>query len=134
MSWDFAEAVPTVSRPATSKVRYECVEQVHRDVAGSHGSGQTQLADAAEHPLPDQTAEVWFTDPPYYDAVPYADLSDFFFVWLKRALPDHPLCEILRSSNPLTPRTREVVQDDARSTTAAPKDRASSRARWNGIR
>jgi adenine-specific DNA methylase len=30
-------------------------------------------------------------DPPYYDAVPYADLSDFFFVWLKRALPGHPL-------------------------------------------
>ena len=25
-------------------------------------------------------SRVWFTDPPYYDAVPYADLSDFFFV------------------------------------------------------
>ena len=28
--------------------------------------------------LPDQTARIWFTDPPYYDAIPYADLSDFF--------------------------------------------------------
>ncbi len=34
---------------------------------------------------------IWFTDPPYYDAVPYADLSDFFFVWLKRTIPGHPL-------------------------------------------
>jgi len=25
---------------------------------------------------------IWFTDPPYYDAIPYSDLSDFFFVWL----------------------------------------------------
>ena len=28
------------------------------------------------------------TDPPYYDAVPYADLSDFFYVWLKRSFGD----------------------------------------------
>ncbi len=38
---------------------------------------------------PMRRAHVWFTDPPYYDAIPYADLSDFFFVWLKRALPEH---------------------------------------------
>ena len=53
--------------------------------------GQVQIADAASLPVPDDAADVWFTDPPYYDAVPYADLSDFFFVWLKRALPDDPL-------------------------------------------
>ena len=39
----------------------------------------------------DQAAAAWFTDPPYYDAVPYAHLADFFFVWLKRVLPNHPL-------------------------------------------
>jgi len=36
------------------------------------------------NPMPDDTAQLFFTDPPYYDAVPYADLSDFFYVWLKR--------------------------------------------------
>ena len=51
---------------------------------------QTQCADAVRSPLPNDAAGVWFTDPPYYDAVPYADLSDFFFVWLKRVLPDSP--------------------------------------------
>lgn len=40
--------------------------------------GQTQVADACSSPLPDDSSKVWFTDPPYYDAVPYADLSDFF--------------------------------------------------------
>ena len=54
-------------------------------------TGQIEQADGTDHPLPDQAAGVWFTDPPYYDAVPYADLSDFFLVWLKRTLPDHPL-------------------------------------------
>ena len=69
---------------------------------------------------------VWFTDPPYYDAVPYADLSDFFFVWLKRTLPGH---QLLRNpfdpKNPLTPKDQEAVQDETkRVTTDAPKDRA----------
>ena len=32
---------------------------------------------------------------PYYDAVPYADLSDFFYVWLKRSLSDEPLFQDL---------------------------------------
>ena len=57
--------------------------------------GQVLQADAADHPLPDQSASAWFTDPPYYDAVPYADLSDFFLVWLKRTLPNDPLWEEL---------------------------------------
>jgi hypothetical protein len=76
--------------------------------------GQTQIADATKYPLPHDTASIWFTDPPYYDAVPYADLSDFFFVWLKRILPDHPLLrDPFNSENPLTPKAAEIVQNVA---------------------
>ena len=47
------------------------------------------------------------TDPPYYDAVPYADLSDFFFVWLKRTLGiSHPWL----GQRLLTPKEDEIVQ------------------------
>ena len=90
------------------------------------------LADAADHPLPDQTASVWFTDPPYYDAVPYADLSDFFFVWLKRTLPDHRLLtDPFDPTNPLTPKQREAVQDETKhSTMAIPRIASGSRRRW----
>jgi putative DNA methylase len=74
-------------------------------------SGQTQLADAAESPLPSESCHVWFTDPPYYFAVPYADLSDFFFVWLKRTLPGHPLLrDPYAPNNPLTPKERELCE------------------------
>jgi putative DNA methylase len=73
---------------------------------------QAQIADAASHPLPDETSAVWFTDPPYYDAVPYADLSDFFFVWLKRALPGHPL--LTRSLRPHEPAYAQAERSGAR--------------------
>lgn len=48
--------------------------------------GTATQASATHHPLPDDSADIYFTDPPYYDAVPYAHLSDFFYVWLKRSL------------------------------------------------
>ena len=51
------------------------------------------------------------TDPPYYDNVPYADLSDFFYIWLRRSLIDvHP--EVLRTV--LVPKTAELVADPFR--------------------
>ena len=46
------------------------------------------------------------TDPPYYDAISYADCSDFFYVWLKRALNDiYPI----NFSTPQTPKTEECT-------------------------
>jgi putative DNA methylase len=36
----------------------------------------------------DEKLDLIITDPPYYDDVPYAELSDFYYVWLKRALSD----------------------------------------------
>lgn len=49
-------------------------------------SGQTHQASADKHPMPNDIVQAYITDPPYYDAVPYADLSDFFIVWLHRSL------------------------------------------------
>jgi len=51
------------------------------------------------------------TDPPYYDAVPYADLSDFFYVWLKRSVGFLYL-DLFRT--PLTPKSAEIIQEPAR--------------------
>lgn len=49
-----------------------------------------------------------FTDPPYYDNVPYAGLSDFFYVWLKRSI-GHIYPELF--STPLTPKSEEVIEN-----------------------
>jgi adenine-specific DNA methylase len=108
--WDFAESTPFAGSTGDFKVQSEWLaEMVSQPLARP---GQVQLADATEHPLPDETAHVWFTDPPYYDQIAYADLSDFFFVWLKRALPGHPLLrDPFDPANPLTPKAREIVVD-----------------------
>jgi putative DNA methylase len=51
------------------------------------------------------------TDPPYYDNISYADLSDFFYVWLKRNIgflyPEH-------FSTPLTPKKQEAIMSTHR--------------------
>ncbi len=103
--------IPTGDHAANFGSAVEWVAKVVE--ASPHStSGHVQLGDAAAHPLPDQTAGVWFTDPPYYDAIDYAHCSDFFFVWLKRVLPEnHLLRDPFDPTNPLTPKTREIVVD-----------------------
>ncbi|RTH20142.1 DNA methyltransferase [Thermus scotoductus] len=125
MTWDFCEIDPLSEAPGNLLGALDWVARVVEAWPGSL-PGQVQLADATEHPLPDETAHVWFTDPPYYDAVPYADLSDFFFVWLKRARPGHPLLrDPFDPKNPLTPKAREIVQNERSETEEGrPKDRA----------
>jgi adenine-specific DNA methylase len=62
---------------------------------------------ATELPYPDEYFDAVVTDPPYYNSIPYADLSDFFYVWLKRMLYDiHP--DLF--STPLTPKGKEIVE------------------------
>ena len=51
------------------------------------------------------------TDPPYYDNIGYSDLSDFFYVWLRRTFAhDHP--ELL--STMLVPKAEELVANPYR--------------------
>ena len=63
-------------------------------------------ASATSLPYPDNYFDAVFTDPPYYDNVPYSYLSDFFYVWLKRSIGDlYP--ELFMT--PLTPKSKEIV-------------------------
>lgn len=112
MVWDFCE-INEFGDAATGG--YDgALDWVARVLDAWPGStaGQAQIADAAEHPLPDDAATVWFTDPPYYDAIDYAHCSDFFYVWMKRTLPDHALPQDpFEPFNALTPKGREMVVD-----------------------
>ncbi|HOS10638.1 MAG: DUF1156 domain-containing protein [Acidobacteriota bacterium] len=122
--WDFAEAVPWSDSSGNLDGAIDWTARVIEAWPGSN-AGQLQSADATQHPLPDEAAQVWFTDPPYYDAVPYADLSDYFLVWLKRALPGHPLLrDPFDPANPLASKIREAVQDETKRVNGRPKDRA----------
>ena len=121
--WDFAEVVVTADAPGNWKSAYSLLVDVV-GAARSTQPGQVQSADATKHPLPDEAATVWFTDPPYYDAIPYSDLSDFFLVWLKRTLPDNRMLrDPFDPDNPLSPKMAEAVQDKTKQVNGRSKDR-----------
>ena len=124
MIWDFTEANPLSVSSGNYIGAVEWGARVTEEPQAPH-TGQVQLADATAHPLPDEAARVWFTDPPYYDAIPYSDLSDFFLVWLNRTLPDDPLLrDPFNPDNPLSPKDREAVQDETKQRDGRVKDRA----------
>lgn len=82
MVWDFAESNPFAGAAGDPAEDLNWVAKVIEAlVPGAHG--EVTQADAA-----DRSFEGYLicTDPPYYDNVPYADLSDFFYVWLRRSL------------------------------------------------
>ena len=122
--WDFVEIDPFDVASWSLASSMDWVARVVEDMEWL-GVGQVQSADAANHPLPDQVTAIWFTDPPYYDAIPYADLSDFFLVWLRRTLPEHVLLQdkSLEPGTPLSPKSLEAVQDESRFNRDRPKDR-----------
>lgn len=71
-------------------------------------TGQVERASATAHPLANDSANGFITDPPYYDAVPYAFLSDYFYVWLRRTLQnDHS--DLFHDS--AVPKDEEIVVD-----------------------
>ncbi len=84
MTWDFAESNPfsASSGNLSDSVEtwvYKVLQALVADVPGT-----VQQLDAQSIP----GGDVWMiaTDPPYYDNIGYADLSDFFYVWLRRSL------------------------------------------------
>ena len=61
-------------------------------------------------PFPDGTFDAVIVDPPYYDAFQYGDLSDFFYVWMKRTI-GHLYPDLFQT--PLTPKQAEVIENRA---------------------
>ena len=73
-SWDFAEGATVGDSSGSLQI---CIDNLASGVESCRGVAKTcspQVAPAQESPLPNESAAVWFTDPPYYDAIPYADL------------------------------------------------------------
>jgi len=111
MVWDFGETVPI----ATSAGNWnEHLGRVLDGIALTVDSGlpATVLRESATAlAWPDGTFDAVITDPPYYDNVDYAKLSDFFYLWLRRTVgylyPEHFATET-------TPKKSEAVADPVR--------------------
>lgn len=87
VAWDFAEGVPIAEASGGYPGQIELVAQFL--------THSLRMATASSAPLIERRSaieqkkvdyDVIITDPPYYDAIPYSDLMDFFYVWLRRSL------------------------------------------------
>ena len=108
MVYDYSEQNPsgilTGNWASQTDKTYKIISQLSSTLF-PHNATVTQSS-ATNLPHPDNFFDAVFTDPPYYDNVPYSYLSDFFYVWLKRTLGDvHP--ELF--ATPLTPKRNEAV-------------------------
>lgn len=111
MKWDFAEACPLTDGTAGWEDSYTPPIRVIETLASLNlESGAVAQADATTHPLPDDSAQAFITDPPYYDAVPYAALSDFYYVWMKRTMPSE-FAGLF--ANEVSPKDGECIVDPA---------------------
>jgi putative DNA methylase len=103
MAWDFAESNPFSDQTGNFYRQFELVARVLDALPPVRSAAVvTQLDARAER----SGSVCVATDPPYYDNIGYADLSDFFYLWLRRGLKDiYPSL----FSTLLTPKSDELV-------------------------
>jgi putative DNA methylase len=86
MTWDFAEVnlLADCTRSISESIAWTA-ESIEGVAAGYGASfGEASQADAMSQEI--AIGKIISTDPPYYDNIGYADLSDFFYIWLRRSL------------------------------------------------
>jgi len=107
MNWDYAEGNPFSEYSGNYMRQFELVAKVLQELL-AEGQASVVQQDAK---VPRYPPLVIATDPPYYDNIGYADLSDFFYVWLRKMLnktyPD--LFATL-----LVPKQCEMISDPSR--------------------
>ncbi len=108
MVWDFAEANPfSASGGNISHFLDKAVMAIGATPANTFG--YAHASDAAFQTI--SSGKLVATDPPYYDNIGYADLSDFFYVWLRRSLK--PVFQDLFATVAV-PKSEELVATPAR--------------------
>ena len=112
MVWDYAETNPFNSIGANWLAAIDAAYDTVTGISnGADSPAHVAQGSATRLDYGNESFDAIITDPPYYDAVPYADLSDFFYVWLKRTIGD--LYPVLLST-PLTPKSVEIIQEPGR--------------------
>lgn len=89
ITWDFGEANPFADSSGSLTKTAEAIAKVLPTSLAAGFAGHAFQSDAQTQSI--STVKVVSTDPPYYDNIGYADLSDFFYVWLRKSLkPIYP--------------------------------------------
>jgi putative DNA methylase len=111
MVWDFAELGPFGGGSGSPEGALDWIVGVAEAQADSGHPATVSRGSATALPWPDASFDAVITDPPYYDNVSYANLSDFFYVWLRRTV-GHLYPEHFASEG--TPKKSEAVAEASR--------------------
>jgi adenine-specific DNA methylase len=112
MVWDFVEINPFATIPGNWESGVRAAQSIIEHCASIESPpAQVVRGDAQDLNLLESASfDAVVVDPPYYDAIQYGDLSDFFYVWQKRAIgflyPDIFV-------TPRTPKTQEIIENRA---------------------
>ena len=87
MIWDFAEGSTFSNSTGNWMAHIVWIAKVVERISAEVNEGKVHQADASTT-IPANEGPVIVTDPPYYDNISYAELSDFFYVWLRPLLRD----------------------------------------------
>ncbi len=108
MMWDYIENNPIGSHGGTWEKRISDIMDVVNNICNANmQKGFVSQGSATNMPWSDNYFDAVFTDPPYYYSVTYADLSDFFYVWLSRSV-GHLYPDLF--STPLSPKNNEIIE------------------------
>lgn len=106
MVWDFSETNPFGSSSGSVEEALKQILLVVDHCAKTGTPAKMVRGSATKLPFDDESLDAVVTDPPYYDNISYSDLSDFFYVWLKRSVghlyPEH-------FSGDATPKKSEII-------------------------
>jgi putative DNA methylase len=106
MVWDYPEVNVLTGASRSFDELFGDILHTIEELSAIPKSAVVTQSSATHVPYSDKFFDAVFTDPPYYDNVPYSYLSDFFYVWLKRSI-GHLYPELF--STPLSPKSEEIV-------------------------
>jgi len=113
ITWDFAEANPLVpiERFFQGGINsaFRVLSTLHR--CSWNGTVPPNIQNRSAIQQDQELFDVVFTDPPYYDAIPYSDLMDFFYIWLRRSIADIDPAHQIAFTNPLAPKWNAATND-----------------------
>ena len=96
ITWDFVEGNPILDAEKYYQGAINSIFDVLNGLLSTINSPKKPsiIINSATNIIPNHTYDIIVTDPPYYDAIPYSDLMDFFYIWLKRStiklgIPDY---------------------------------------------
>jgi putative DNA methylase len=108
MNWDYIEVNPFSGSTGDWKGATDWIlRYIRKNDWKPLSDSQARQTSSTDLPFDDNSVESVITDPPYYNSVPYADLSDFFYVWLKRSAGNQFPSLF---STPTAPKTEEAVE------------------------